>query len=95
MYKKKECALDEALSEAPPSNATTTVKDEYEKHINESNEVNFETLGAIDMANQLKEMFQEQARQERSDTIKSFMGCKVHEGAITSVHVLKTKSYIG
>lgn len=39
MYKKKECALDEALSKAHPSNATTIVKDKYEKHINESNEV--------------------------------------------------------
>lgn len=47
MYKKKECALDEALSEAPLSNATTTVKDEYEKHINESNEVVCLMLTAI------------------------------------------------
>ncbi|KAJ9538124.1 hypothetical protein OSB04_030857 [Centaurea solstitialis] len=53
-----------------------------------------ESLGAYDMANQLKDMFQRQARQERFDNVKALSECNMAPGSSVSVHVLKMKSYI-
>ncbi|KAI3778044.1 hypothetical protein L2E82_07021 [Cichorium intybus] len=89
-YDKREWVLDTALPEAPADDATRAVTDAWQKHKDQSDEVaclmlatmvpelqkSFETAGAFDMADQLKEMFQEQARQERYDTMISLLGCK-------------------
>lgn len=53
-----------------------------------------ESLGAFDMLNQLRDMFQQQARQERFGTVKSLASSKMAPGSSVSVHVLKMKSYI-
>ena len=42
----------------------------------------------------LKEMFQQQARQERYETIKALHSCTMAEGISVSTHVLKMKGYI-
>ncbi|KAH1047582.1 hypothetical protein J1N35_038366 [Gossypium stocksii] len=39
-------------------------------------------------------MFQQQARQERYDTIKALHSCKMTENVVVSAHVLKMKGYI-
>lgn len=54
----------------------------------------FESLGAFDINGKLKEMFQEQARQERIEIVKSLMSCKHQDGNFMCVHAQKMKSYI-
>ncbi|KAI3780382.1 hypothetical protein L2E82_10363 [Cichorium intybus] len=107
-YDKKEWVLDTALPEAPADDATRAVRDAWQKHKDQSDEVaclmlatmvlelqkSFETAGAFDMADQLKEMFQEQARQERYDTMISLLDCKQQEGTAVSAHMLKMKAYV-
>ena len=53
-----------------------------------------EDMEAYQMVTQLKEMFQEQARQERYATSKALFGCKMVAGSSVSAHVLKMKSHI-
>ncbi|KAJ0621957.1 hypothetical protein HanIR_Chr01g0014641 [Helianthus annuus] len=55
---------------------------------------NMEDKDAYDMIKQLKGMFQKQARQERYDTMKQPISCKMLEGSCISAHVLKTEGYI-
>ncbi|KAJ9538706.1 hypothetical protein OSB04_031439 [Centaurea solstitialis] len=75
----KQRAIEEPLPAAPAARASQAVREEYEKRLTESNEAaclmlatmvpelqkGMESLGAYDMANQLKDMFQRQAKQER------------------------------
>ncbi|KAD5961454.1 hypothetical protein E3N88_12927 [Mikania micrantha] len=105
---KKQYVLEKAIPDEPPANTTQAVKKAWEKHVDDSAEVsclmlatmipelqkNLEDLAAFDMITQLKEMFQEQARHERFETMKSLMGCQMQEGSSVSTHVLKMKSYI-
>ncbi|KAI3684093.1 hypothetical protein L2E82_49943 [Cichorium intybus] len=107
-YDKKECVLDTALPEAPADDATRAVRDAWQKHKDQSDEVaclmlatmvpelqkSFETAGAFDMADLLKEMFQEQARQERYDTMIALLDYKQQEGTAVSAHMLKMKAYV-
>ena len=51
-------------------------------------------MEAYDMIFNLKEMFQQQARQERYETTKALHSRKMAEGALVSAHVLKMKGYI-
>ncbi|KAJ9553605.1 LOW QUALITY PROTEIN: hypothetical protein OSB04_017650 [Centaurea solstitialis] len=104
----KQRAIEEPLPAAPAAGASQAVWEEYEKRLTESNEAaclmlatmvpelqkGMESLGAYDMANQLKDMFQRQARQERFDNVKALSECKMAPGNSVSVHVLKIKSYI-
>jgi hypothetical protein len=50
--------------------------------------------GAYDMLAQLKEMFQQQARTERFETVRALHACKMEEGQSVSTYVLKMKSHI-
>ncbi|KAJ9561476.1 hypothetical protein OSB04_006636 [Centaurea solstitialis] len=104
----KQRAIEEPLPVAPAAGASRAIREEYEKRLTESNEATclmlatmvpelqkgMESLGAYDMANQLKDMFQRQARQERYDNVKALSECKMTPGSSVSVHVLKMKSYI-
>ena len=76
---RKSYILDTAFPPVPPSNAPKAQKDAYEKHLNDSVDVTclmlaamvpdlqkqFEAMKAFEIIRHLKEMFQEQARQER------------------------------
>ncbi|KAK9164200.1 hypothetical protein Syun_005102 [Stephania yunnanensis] len=53
-----------------------------------------ELMKAYDMVITLKEMFQQQARQERFEIVKNLHSCKMTEGALVSPHVLKMKGYV-
>ena len=104
---RKLYVVDEPLPEEPAENATRAEKNAYEKHHNGSIDVaclmlatmsselqkDLENMEAYDIVN-LKEMFQQQARQERYDTTKALHSCKMAEGASVSTHVLKMKGYI-
>ena len=106
---RKLYVLDDALpEEEPASNASKAQKDAYNKHLNDSIDVTclmlacmnsdlqkqFEEMDAFMIIGQLKAMFQEQARQERFNTIKAFINCKLAKGSPVSPHVLKMKSYL-
>ncbi|XP_071727618.1 uncharacterized protein [Rutidosis leptorrhynchoides] len=49
---------------------------------------------AFEMLKQLKEMFQQQARQQCFETVRALHACKMTEGTSISSYVLKMKSYI-
>ncbi|KAK9169718.1 hypothetical protein Syun_001858 [Stephania yunnanensis] len=51
-------------------------------------------MEAYDMVVTLKEMFQQQARQGRYETVKNLYYFKMIEGALVSPHVLKMKGYV-
>ncbi|KAK5833458.1 hypothetical protein PVK06_017292 [Gossypium arboreum] len=77
--------LDEPHPEEPTENATRAKKNAYEKHKNKSIDVaclmlatmssklqkDLEHMDTFDIIYNLKEMFQQQARQERYDTTKA------------------------
>ena len=102
---RKLYVLDEPLLEEPAHNATRAEKNAYEKHHNDSIDVtclmlatmsselqkDLENIEAYDMIINLKEIFQQQARQERYDTTKALHSYKMAEGASVSTHVLKIK----
>ena len=106
-YENKEYVLDNDIPELG-EDATPDEITAYNKHYDESTKVaclmlatmasglqkNFENWGAFDINQKLKEMFQEQARQERFEIVKSLMACKQQEGASVCAHVQKMKSYI-
>ncbi|KAK9125081.1 hypothetical protein Scep_013927 [Stephania cephalantha] len=107
-HERKLYVLDAPIPEDPPANATKVVKDAHNKHINDSTDVacimlatmvpelqkDMKLMEAYDMAIMLKEMFQQQARQERFETVKNLHSCKMTEGASVSPHVLKMKGYV-
>ena len=53
-----------------------------------------ENMEAYDMIVNLKEMFQQQARQERYDSTRALHSYQMAERASISAHVLKMKGYI-
>ncbi|KAL3528071.1 hypothetical protein ACH5RR_012727 [Cinchona calisaya] len=105
---RKLYVLDNPIPEQPAANAPRAERDAYSKHSNDSVDVgcfmlatmspdlqkDLEHLEAFEMVNHLKEMFQQQARQERFDTTKALHSCKMAEGAPVSPHVLKMKGHI-
>ncbi|XP_071704731.1 uncharacterized protein [Rutidosis leptorrhynchoides] len=63
---KKSYILDGPVPEEPPTNATKSIRDACTKHMDDSTE--------------LKEMFQQQARQQRFETVRALHACKMTEG---------------
>ena len=104
---RKLYVLDEPLPKEPADNAPRAEKNAYEKHHNDSIDVaclmlatmsselqkDLENMEAYDMIFNLKEMFQQQARQERYETTKALHSCKMVEGASVNAHVLIMKGY--
>ena len=105
---RKFYVLERAIPNEPANNAPRAEKDAYQKHVNDSVDVTclmlatmtpelqkqFEEMEAFEMMAHLKEMFQEQARQERFATTKALNACKMTPGTSVSAHVLKMKGYI-
>ena len=105
---RKSYVLDTTFPPVPPSNAPRAQRDAYKKHLNDSVDVTclmlatmvpdlqkqFEAMEAFDMMRHLKEMFQEQACQERFLTMKALNECKMAHGTSVSAHVLKMKGYL-
>ncbi|GKD22237.1 zinc finger, CCHC-type containing protein [Tanacetum coccineum] len=53
-----------------------------------------ENYKAYDMIQELKTMFEEQAKQELFETVKAFHACKQEDGQSVSSYLLKMKSYL-
>ncbi|KAD6119012.1 hypothetical protein E3N88_10283 [Mikania micrantha] len=106
-FAKKHYILEGPIPNEPEGN-TAAARKAWEKHNEDAIEVaylmqatmssdlqkNMEDMSAFDMIQQLTGMFQKQARQERYDTMKQLIGCKMQEGSSVSVHVLTMKGYI-
>ncbi|GJW08910.1 retrotransposon protein, putative, ty1-copia subclass [Tanacetum coccineum] len=73
--------VEDTLPEAPPATATAAVRNAYTSRVAEQHE-------------ELKTMFQQQAKQELFETVKAFYACKQEEGQSVSTYVLKMKAYL-
>ncbi|KAK1440871.1 hypothetical protein QVD17_06703 [Tagetes erecta] len=106
-FAKKLYILEAPVPDQPEAN-TAAARKAWDKHNEDAVEVaclmqatmspdlqkNMEDMAAFDMIEQLKGKFQKQARQERHDTMKQLISCKMQEGSSVSAHVLKMKGYI-
>ena len=104
---KKEEVLDTPLPEELDENATLAVRNAYKKAWDADLEVSclmlacmepdlqmqFESYHVYELVVALKDMFQTQARTERFNVSKSFMECKLPEGAAVGPHVIKMIGY--
>ncbi|KAJ9557422.1 hypothetical protein OSB04_012036 [Centaurea solstitialis] len=107
-HERKWYVLDEPLGEAPPANATATVRNAHKKHSDDLLDVGCLMLAtmspdlqtglintnAYDMIRQLRDMFETQARTERYDATKAFNECKMIKGTSVSDHVMKMKRHM-
>ncbi|GKB82591.1 retrotransposon protein, putative, ty1-copia subclass [Tanacetum coccineum] len=100
--------LEQPLIPIPLPVAPQAVRDTYEVLYDAQNEVACLMLGsmspdlqrvlenykAYDMIQELKTMFEEQAKQELFDTVKAFYACKQEYGQLVSAYILKMKGYL-
>ncbi|KAJ9543980.1 hypothetical protein OSB04_023687 [Centaurea solstitialis] len=107
-HERKWYVLEEPLAEAPPANATTTVRNAYRKHFDDLLDVGCLMLAtlspelqtglmntnAYDMIRQLRDMFQTQACTEHYDATRALNACKMAKGTSVSAHVMKMKRHI-
>ena len=105
---RKLYVLEKPLPAKPPARASVAEKDAYKKHENDALDVSclmlatmspelqkqHEEMVAYDMIEHLKELYQEQARQERYDVSKALFQCRMAEGNLIGPHVLKMIGYI-
>ncbi|CAA7021407.1 unnamed protein product [Microthlaspi erraticum] len=106
---KKDYVLEKKLPEKPKTNAQHAERNAWEKHSNDTVDVccfmlatmnsdlqkQYENVDSpIDMITSLKGMFQEQARTERYQTVKTLIECKLPKNSPVSPHVIKMMGYI-
>ena len=107
-HDKREHVLEDPLPEEPANSANATTRNAYQKLVDESNKISclmlasmepdlqqqFKNIEAFDMIENLKSMFQMQARTERFKVWRSLMDCKLKEGDPLSPHVIKMTGYV-
>ena len=107
-HEEKSHVIEAPLEDEPPPTATAAAKRAWEAKDKEQSSVaclmlatmssdlqkGFEFHKAYEMLQELKTMFQVQAKQELYDTVKLFHACKMEENQSVSSHVLKMKSYL-
>ncbi|KAJ9542711.1 hypothetical protein OSB04_029217 [Centaurea solstitialis] len=107
-HERKWYVLEEALGEAPPANASATIRNAHRKHSNDLLDVGCLMLvtmsldlqtgiintNAYDMIRQLRDMFQMQAGTERYDATRALNECKMTKGTSVSDHVMKMERHI-
>ncbi|GJU98534.1 retrotransposon protein, putative, ty1-copia subclass [Tanacetum coccineum] len=84
-YEKKLKFVEQPIGPAPDPETTellTNLQRTLEKY------------NAFDMMNELKTMFEEQAKQELFERVKAFHACKQEDGQSISSHLLNMKSYL-
>ncbi|GJW26831.1 hypothetical protein Tco_0040642 [Tanacetum coccineum] len=100
--------LEQPLIPHPYLIASQVARDAYNALYDTQNEVACLMLGsmshklqkalenyrAYDMIQELKTMFEEQAKHELFETVKAFHACKQEEGQSVSSYLLKMKSYL-
>ncbi|GJR85010.1 hypothetical protein Tco_0209021 [Tanacetum coccineum] len=103
-YENKKYVLDEQIPTINDDSTQEEIK-AHQKHYDDANKVScimascmspelqktFENTWAYEMNQQLKEMFQAKASNERLDVVKSLMACKPKPGASICDFVLEMK----
>ena len=106
-YEDKEYLIDHDLPYLDEE-CTEEEKEAYNKHDTESRKVacimmasmtselqkSFDNMGSFELMEQLREMFQQQAKQERYEVVESLMKCKQSDSTPVCTHVRKMKTYI-
>ncbi|KAK8670112.1 hypothetical protein V6N13_104873 [Hibiscus sabdariffa] len=106
--KRKEYVIEEAVPNDPGPNASRADKDKFKKHMDDMVDVGclmlatmtpelqkqHENMVAYEMIQNLKEIYEGQARQERYETSKALFQCKMSEGSPVGAHVIKMMGYI-
>ncbi|XP_040971375.1 uncharacterized protein [Gossypium hirsutum] len=96
------------LTDENNSNASRANNDAYKKHLDDMLGIGclmlatmtlelqkqYEDIVAYDMIQQLKELYEAQAHQERYETYKDLFRCKMVEGSPVGTHVLTIIGYI-
>ncbi|KAL4290252.1 hypothetical protein GQ457_14G014440 [Hibiscus cannabinus] len=104
----KEFVIEEAIQNDPGANAPRADKDKFKKHMDDMLDVGclilstmapelqkqHEDMVAYEMIQNLKEIYEGQARQERYETSKALFHCKMSEGSPVGAHVIKMMGYI-
>ncbi|GJY19933.1 hypothetical protein Tco_0392499 [Tanacetum coccineum] len=107
-YEKKMKFVEHPAGPPDPETANPDTIDKYYESVNLDQEVaclmlssmspdlqrTLEKYNAYDMLKEWKTMFEEQAKQELSETVKAFHACKQEEGQSVSSYLLKMKSYL-
>ena len=105
---RKAYVLEQPIPNEPAATAPRAERDAHKRHSDDALDVaclmlitmeselqkQHENMGAFDMIEHLKMLFQEQARHERFETSKALFQCKMSEGSPVGPHVLKMIGYI-
>ncbi|KAK8555327.1 hypothetical protein V6N12_009475 [Hibiscus sabdariffa] len=105
---RKEYVIEEPVPDEPAVNAPRADKDKFKKHMDDMVDVGclmlatmnselqkqHENMVAYEMIQNLKEIYEGQARQERYETSKALFQCKMTEGTPVGAHVIKMMGYI-
>ncbi|KAK8555317.1 hypothetical protein V6N12_009465 [Hibiscus sabdariffa] len=104
---RKEYVIEEPVPNEPAANAPRADKDKFKKHLDDMLDVSclmlatmspelqkqHEDMNAYNMIQNLKEIYEGQARQERYETSKALFQCKMSEGSPVGAHVIKMMGY--
>ncbi|KAK8590262.1 hypothetical protein V6N13_089025 [Hibiscus sabdariffa] len=107
-HERKEYVIEEPVPDEPAANAPRADKDEFKKHMDDMVDVGclmlatmnselqkqHENIIAYEMIQNLKEIYEGQACQERYETSKALFQCKMIEGSPVGAHVIKMMGYI-
>ncbi|KAK8983322.1 hypothetical protein V6N11_073418 [Hibiscus sabdariffa] len=105
---RKKYVIEEPVPNDPGANASRADKDKFKKHMDDMVDVGclmlatmtlelqkqHEDMVAYEMIQNLKEIYEGQARQERYETSKALFQCKMSEGSSVGAHVIKMMGYI-
>ncbi|KAK8635314.1 hypothetical protein V6N13_023187 [Hibiscus sabdariffa] len=105
---RKENVIEEPVPDEPEANAPRADKDKFKKHLDDMLDVSclmlatmspelqkqHEDMNAYNMIQNLKEIYEGQARQERYETSKALFQSKMSEGSLVGAHVIKMMDYI-
>ncbi|KAK8593575.1 hypothetical protein V6N12_045652 [Hibiscus sabdariffa] len=105
---RKEYVIEEPVPDEPAANAPRADKDKFQKHMDDMVDVGclmlatldselqkqHENMVAYDMIQNLKEIYEGKARQERYETSKALFQCKMTEGTPVGAHVIKMMGYV-
>ncbi|KAK8696490.1 hypothetical protein V6N13_001624 [Hibiscus sabdariffa] len=105
---RKGYVIEEPVPDEPAANAPRAYKDKFKKHMDNMVDVGclmlatmnselqkqHENMVAYEMIQNLKEIYEGQAHQERYETSKALFQCKMIEGSLVGAHVIKMMGYI-
>ncbi|KAK8632895.1 hypothetical protein V6N13_073274 [Hibiscus sabdariffa] len=108
LTERKEYVIEEAVPNDPGPNASRADKEKFKKHMDDMVDVGclmlatmtpelqkqHENMVAYEMIQNLKDIYEGQARQERYETSKALFQCKMSEGSPVGAHVIKMMGYI-